>query len=101
MKTPRSRGVFHLGRRLAARAQMASVVKITNHTIVHSGIDRPTNLQSTLEQLPVPAKIFGSACVSGKLPSRKSRSLPQLSVFGGKCCRKECRDATPAPNTEK
>ena len=39
--------------------------------------------------------------VSGKLPMRKPRSLPHVSVFGGKCCRYECRIATPPPAIAK
>ena len=61
--------------------QAATATKSRNHTSAHSAIESPKRLHSTLAQSPVPAKIFGSACASGKLPRRKSRS-PAMQLAG-------------------
>jgi hypothetical protein len=88
-----------LGRRNAT--QSAAAAKIANHASAHSGIDRPSSFQSTCEQVPVPWKILGRAWRSGSVLSMNSRSVPQLSMAGGKCCRYEWRIDTPTPATAK
>src|SRR5204863_8476272 len=99
--TPRQAAFFISAGRLKNAIQIAPAAKARYHTRPHSGIERPRNDQSTFEQLPVPAKILGSACVSGKVLSRNSRSVPQVSRSGGKCCRYEWRIATPPPAAAK
>ena len=86
---------------LTKASQIATIAKIANQTSAHSGIDSPSIFQLTLEQLPVPAKIFGNASLSENVFSRNSRSVPQVSRSGGKCYRYEWRMATPPPAIAK
>src|SRR4029079_8724880 len=75
--------------------------KITNQASDHSAIERPRNRHVTTAQSPVPVKIFGNACESGKVSMSVSRSAHADAVFGGLCCSHDWRIAVPPPPTMK
>ena len=66
------------------------------------GSSGPGTTTRSRSQLPLPWKILGSDWLSGRLPSRNSRSAPQLANCGGWCCgpRVARRDAHAARGEE-